>query len=156
MQSGAGRLTNGIQVQHAGAPGKVRMHATAREMRRRHHGNFFARDINAVRETTFVDVGKPLAQGFHMPEHHGARGGYIQLMRFVHNIEPFLRAAFSFGNKAAHPVDQDLGAGAREAVHTRFFQRSKYLAVGRFFEFGDMCHFRGAEGVQLDGGEQLF
>ena len=27
---------------------------------------------------------------------HGARGGNIQFMRFVHNIEPLLRTAFSF------------------------------------------------------------
>ena len=46
---------------HAGATTKIRVHAAAREVRRRHHRNRFTRDVDPVLETTFVDRRKPVA-----------------------------------------------------------------------------------------------
>ena len=37
-------------------------------------------------------------------------------MRFMHNIEPFLRAAFSLTDQPAYPVDQYFGTGTRQVL----------------------------------------
>ena len=48
----------------------------------------------------------------------------------AHNVEPFLGATFTFGNEAAYAIVQDLGAGARQAVHARGFEGREYFQEG--------------------------
>ncbi len=95
-------------------------------------------------------VFKPLFDGFHMTEHHRGRSSDVKLVSLVHDVEPFLRAAFPFRDEAAYTVDQYFGAGAGQRVHPGFFQCHQHFAVGAFLQFGDMRHFRWPERMEFD------
>ena len=82
-----------------------------------------------------------------MPEHHGGRGGNVELMRSGHYIQPFLCTAFSVAHKPAHAVYEDLSTCTRKGIHAGFLECGKHLVVGHFFQLGNMCHFRGAKGM---------
>src|SRR5688572_25229445 len=60
MQPGAARLANRVQVPDVRATVEICMHTTARKMRRRHHRDRLARDVDAILEAAFVDRRKTL------------------------------------------------------------------------------------------------
>src|SRR5215471_1011236 len=55
---------------------------------------------------------------FYMTEHHGCRSSDIELMSFVHNIQPFLSTTFSFGYQASHAINQNFSASSGQAIQS--------------------------------------
>jgi hypothetical protein len=47
--------------------------------------------------------------------------GDIEFVRFMHNGEPFISAAFSFTDQSSHPVDQYFGTCTGQRVKSCFF-----------------------------------
>src|SRR6185437_1639298 len=89
----------------------------------------------------------PFMQRLHMSEHHGGRSSDPLVMRFMHYVEPFLRAAFSLADEPADPVHEDLRSGARQRVHTGCSQRRDDRMMAHFFQPADMGYFGWPEGV---------
>ncbi len=74
----------------------------------------------------------------------------------MHNVEPLLGTAFSFGDKPSHPVIQDFGTGAGQRVQAGFFQRFNDFCMGGFFEFGNVRNFRRTQCMELQVWVKLF
>src|SRR5580692_11617628 len=61
--------------------------------------------------TDFYQMFETFLQCLYMAEHHGSGSSDMELMGFMHDIQPFLRSAFALTNQAADSIDQDLGPG---------------------------------------------
>jgi hypothetical protein len=75
---------------------------------------------------------------------------------FVHDVQPFLGAAFAFADESPHPVDQYFRSGARQGIHPRLLEGSKHVVMALFFLFADMGDFGWPEGMELQGWIHLF
>ena len=74
----------------------------------------------------------------------------------MHDVEPFLGAAFSFGNKTPHTVSKDFSSRTRQRIQPGIFQRLDNVGMCGFFKFGDMSNFRRAQSVKLKVGIKVF
>src|SRR6476659_6254814 len=68
----------------------------------------------------FNKVFKPFFNCFHVTEHHGGRCCNIQLVRFMHNIKPFLCSAFSFADQSSHTINKDFRSCTRQRIKSSF------------------------------------
>src|ERR1700761_8134559 len=91
----------------------------------------------------------PFGQRFNMPEHHGSGRSDMEFMRFVHDVQPFLRPAFAFADKTANPVNEDLGSGAGERIHAGGSESGKDLVMAYLVESGYVGNFGWSESMKL-------
>jgi hypothetical protein len=112
--------------------------------------------LAALHLAYFGKMFKPFLQGFHMAKHHGGGSGDVQFVGFVHDVQPFLGAAFSFGDQPANAVHQDFGSRAGQRVQAGLFQGRKHLVVTFFLQLANVGYFGRAQCVQLECGIKFF
>ena len=88
----------------------------------------------------------PFEVGLDVSEHHGGRGGQVQLVGRPHDVEPFLPPTFAFGDEPPDAIAEDFGSGPRQRVEAGFLEGAQDLEVGSLLQFGDVGDFGRSEG----------
>src|SRR5947209_17168284 len=76
-----------------------------------------------------------LFNSFHMSKHHGSTGGDIQLMRLVHDSQPFVSATFTLADEATRSEEHTSELQSRQYLVCRLLlEKKKALASDAFLE----------------------
>ena len=96
---------------------------------------------------------QPLLDGFDRAVHHRRGRAKPGTMCMAHDAEPFVRGGLAVAvEKFPDPIDQDLGATARDAVEATRDQPLDHLGNGKARQTREVEDFRRRERVETERG----